>query len=1459
MAGDVRGTFDLNDRPATSAMRRLRQEGEGLDLVLTKLGETVDSVFSEKNVAEVKGYELALGSLDRQARQSFNSIGRNAREAEFQTVGSIRRMDASVALFRENLDSLSRENATPKINLKGFDEALAQTELLHKRINALGREVAHPRVAIPQSALAAGAVTRAASSGGGGGFGGGGLKIPFLGTAPWPLVGGAIAAAPPLIGATTALGGSLGGAALGAGTLGLGAAGVGAATLGLAAPTAIASIAGIKEASKALTNYRKEVIKSGVNSEAARQKYRLLNMELKKAPAGTERLLKAKEGLVEDFRSSTKPAQAGFTGILTRGLNLGRQLNPLYSDQANQFFGQAQPQFGQYADFLNSGSSRQFYESIGNEATKSLRPTENIAENITSTLMNLTRASRPFFREGLHFLDDWTGGWRKSSRDISGVRDDMRGWVGDLKTWGKLTGATFELLKDLGSAGSGSGSSLVGDLTKQLEVWDDWVKNNPRQVRTFFHESVESTEKLAEAVGRIFNLVWKIGRQLGPLLDQFSELVTLAGDVGLLSPGGLPLLLAGGAGIRNATRGLGTRLRGGAEAGAAGGAPLIIGGGAAAGVGTAATSRFFDRGTYDLARSFGRGRFTSTVAGVGVSGLGERTAAFGRGFAGRFGPYAALAFGLGAASDRGGNLWERIATGANQATLGIFPAPADKGEQYEKGLRQAQFISHRITSTPGLSLQQKSGRLYNALARTYEIGTEGAGSEELPAETTKARVKALAAARGQFREYATQKRVERGEGVLGDISNAYQVRKAKGTDGAGHTAIEAIEREAKTMHGKTLRVFDQLGLEWARELAKSNPKLRGAVNEMADNIEARFARMGQQVKIINGNIVDTSAQSWGKVADLIGTETQLAYSEANKNLTALEKRAEAILLHMGYNHTQAQSIMHEAQTGRPTKAGSEANAEAHHHGMPGATINNMKSGGNASGGRLPMPANGSMHDQLHLGNNQWAAGDELVVNRHTESRVNRILRMAGTTLGREVAGENRAHHQMPTMEANAALGARMVHRAATGRRFATGGITAAGKLASSMGLSVGEGPGYGGVPSSGHVGDSLHYQGLAYDVSGSPALMRRYFYTALRDFRGSINELFYDPIGWYIDQGHKVPGAIGGHSDHVHIGFFPSGAQWTRGAARGRGSMAGRGGGGAQQVHLKGPGSKRGGLTGAAVTAAGDLEAAGLSKSLNKVLARRGGPGGFGGGLAAPGGSRSAVERQIARELFRHGANKVGAAGIIGNAYRESGMDPGAEGTGGGGLWGFTAGAISLANLKAAGGKNWESPVFQTRFMLQHGGQGLVPALNKAGSPEAAARIFMEQWERPGIPALADREQGARVAFGQGFKRGGRVSHGFAGWFKDGFRGRVSGPTLMGVGEAGPEDVQITPTSKRGRAGRRGAHGPIEVNVNMGGVSVHGAADTEKVGKEIGRHAARELTKALQESDDVPDGELIGA
>lgn len=86
--------------------------------------------------------------------------------------------------------------------------------------------------------------------------------------------------------------------------------------------------------------------------------------------------------------------------------------------------------------------------------------------------------------------------------------------------------------------------------------------------------------------------------------------------------------------------------------------------------------------------------------------------------------------------------------------------------------------------------------------------------------------------------------------------------------------------------------------------------------------------------------------------------------------------------------------------------------------------------------------------------------------------------------------------------------------------------TWAAKVARKMGLTVTSTTG------GAHAPGSYHYSGRAIDVAGPPSVMARYY-----RFMAQKNptELFYDPLGG-IKNGQQI-GAIGGHSDHVHVAF----------------------------------------------------------------------------------------------------------------------------------------------------------------------------------------------------------------------------------------------------------------------------------------------------------------------------------
>jgi hypothetical protein len=113
--------------------------------------------------------------------------------------------------------------------------------------------------------------------------------------------------------------------------------------------------------------------------------------------------------------------------------------------------------------------------------------------------------------------------------------------------------------------------------------------------------------------------------------------------------------------------------------------------------------------------------------------------------------------------------------------------------------------------------------------------------------------------------------------------------------------------------------------------------------------------------------------------------------------------------------------------------------------------------------------------------------------------------------------------------------------------------------------------------------------------------------------------------------------------------------------------------------------------------------------------------------------------------LAGHGYTDLAAAGIAGNIYQESDGNPESVGTGGGGLIGWTplpAGFVT-GNVSA----DLETQL-SALLTYNEGWTQYIPLLNAATSATGAAYIYMTYFERPGLPAAANRE-GAAAAVAQ--------------------------------------------------------------------------------------------------------------
>jgi hypothetical protein len=110
--------------------------------------------------------------------------------------------------------------------------------------------------------------------------------------------------------------------------------------------------------------------------------------------------------------------------------------------------------------------------------------------------------------------------------------------------------------------------------------------------------------------------------------------------------------------------------------------------------------------------------------------------------------------------------------------------------------------------------------------------------------------------------------------------------------------------------------------------------------------------------------------------------------------------------------------------------------------------------------------------------------------------------------------------------------------------------------------------------------------------------------------------------------------------------------------------------------------------------------------------------------------------------LVAHGYTGFAAAGIAGNIYQESKGDPESVGSGGGGLIGWTPLPSGFVTGNSAADLQTQLNALLT---YNQGWAQFIPALNAATSATEAADIYMNDFERPGLPVAANREAAAQA------------------------------------------------------------------------------------------------------------------
>ena len=512
---------------------------------------------------------------------------------------------------------------------------------------------------------------------------------------------------------------------------------------------------------------------------------------------------------------------------------------------------------------------------------------------------------------------------------------------------------------------------------------------------------------------------------------------------------------------------------------------------------------------------------------------------------------------------------------------------------------------------------------------------------------------------------------------------------------------------------------------------KAKPKGPGVGASVAGGVNLVGAAAGAAAKMVtNANKVSAAQKRVGDSAGRTKTRVAAAWQGMNAVVVSVSgsvlSQTNALLRAFGAGAVQAPGAA------APDTKGQKGQRSAPKNALGGrlATF--------ASGGRIPGTPKGD-HIPLYGkgGMVGIADGGELVVNRHTESRVNNMLNRHGTSLGREVSGEGTPHSRPM----------------AAGRRHGGpfGGFATGGRVytASQFG-----GAGDPGTGSQGYKGDDLNrfpnsfaelgmgtaMGGLAYKQPITVSYKGKSITVLKRDIGGGgggLDGKVRGPDLWY--QAAQRIGLPGLANVMVNMG-------------------AGTGGGSGERVRAP------------RVTGSGSLAriAQGASTKLTAAANRlvdRNRPSDVGQVPAGAGGGNVSGLQPIVRRAIAW-AQKHGWAGSVSSGFRTRAEQAALYASKGPRM----AAAPGNSNHEKGLAIDITDPAGFGRAMQS------APANSRLYS-----RMSWEPWHYSTT----------------GYNKGGRVPQ-WGGWHGRGGNMQVNKPTLLGVGESGAETVSIRPVGKGG-------------------------------------------------------------
>lgn len=317
-----------------------------------------------------------------------------------------------------------------------------------------------------------------------------------------------------LVGQASALVGVLGAGAVGAigATAGaIGAFGLSLGGVGLLMPKLLNDFKNLNSLQDA---YHKQVLKTGRNSDSAKEKLKQFEHALGEVPPTTRRTFLSLDKLNKRWDNLSKQARPTFFTMLAQGIDTVTHHMDFFEENTLTAFDRVSEGWNDWMEGLRSGEADRILSNLGRNGNRSIRPLMGALGNLATFFGRVAESFSAHLPSLMRGFRAWTQGLADTAGDTDRLDRSTSGLVDSMRAVGRLTASIGRVITAFFAPG-------VDDGTQMVERWADGLDRLAKRMRGGGRQSIDEWFKSSIALAEQF---W---RSLKPLAEIFFEWTTI--------------------------------------------------------------------------------------------------------------------------------------------------------------------------------------------------------------------------------------------------------------------------------------------------------------------------------------------------------------------------------------------------------------------------------------------------------------------------------------------------------------------------------------------------------------------------------------------------------------------------------------------------------------------------------------------------------------------------------------------------------------------------------------------------------------------------------------------------------------------------------------------------------------------------------------------------------------------